>query len=293
MKRILIPLIVICFFASCDKNKNAADANGTFESDATTISAENVGKLLSFTINEGDAIMKNTVVGIIDTTQLHLQKELLMSSFGSVKSQSQSVLSQINVLKEQLQMQNINLDRAKKMYEEGSATSKQLDDIQGLVNVTEQQISSVKAQNASVLSQIESLDAQVKQIEDQITKSIIVNPIEGTILVKYAEPFEFMAPGKPLYQIQNMDLLKLKAYVIEPQLSEIKIGQKVKIGVDSMNGQKYFDGEISWISAQAEFTPKIIQTKDERKNLVYAIKISVKNDGSLKIGMPASVYLNP
>ncbi len=293
MKRILIPLILICLFASCDKNENAADANGTFESDATTISAENVGKLLSFTINEGDVVLKNTVVGIIDTTQLHLKKEILMSSFGSVKSQSKSVLSQIDVLKEQLRLQNINLDRAKKMYAEGSATSKQFDDIQGLVNVTEQQISSVKAQNTSVLSQLESLDAQVKQIEDQISKSIIVNPINGTVLVKYVEPFEFMAPGKPLYQIQNMDVLKLKAYVIEPQLSEIKIGQKVKIGVDSMNGLKYFDGEISWISAQTEFTPKIIQTKDERKNLVYAIKINVKNDGSLKIGMPASVYLNP
>jgi HlyD family secretion protein len=176
------------------------------------------------------------------------------------------------------------------MHNEGSATKKQLDDIQGQVNITKQQITSIQAQNASVLSNIMTLDVQIKQIDDQISKSIIKNPIYGTVLVKYVEPFEFVAPGKPLYQIQNMDKLVLKAYVIEPQLSQIKIGQKVKVAVDSGNGEITFDGEITWVSAQAEFTPKIIQTKDERKNLVYAIKIDVVNDGSLKIGMPASVY---
>ncbi len=292
MKKILLLIIAIGFFASCNNNTNKADANGNFESDATTISAENIGQLLSFSINEGDILKANVVVGIIDTMQLHLKKKLLMSSFGSIKSKSKSVLSQINVLKEQLQVQNINLDRIQTMYNEGSATKKQLDDIHGQVNVTTQQISSVQAQNASVLSQIESLDAQIKQVDDQISKSIIINPIEGTVLVKYVEPFEFAAPGKPLYQIQNMDMLKLKAYVIEPQLSQIKIGQKVKISIDIDNGETFFEGKIVWISSQAEFTPKIIQTKDERRNLVYAIKINVKNNGALKIGMPASVYFN-
>ncbi len=290
MKKTLLLLIIISIFASCDENINKADANGNFESNATTISAENVGKLLSFTINEGEKINEDIVVGIIDTTQLHLKKELVKASYGSIVSQSKSVLSQIDVLNEQLEIQNTNLNRIKKMFSEGSATQKQLDDIQGQVNVTKQQITSVKAQNASVLSKIISLDVQIKQIEDQISKCIITNPIYGTVLVKYVEPFEFVAPGKPLYQIQNMDKLVLKAYVIEPQLTQIKIGQKVKVAVDSNNGEITFEGEITWISAQAEFTPKIIQTKDERRNLVYAIKINVVNDGSLKIGMPASVY---
>ncbi len=290
MKYILLLLITITFFASCDENKNKADANGNFESNATTISAENAGKLISFTINEGEKINKNTIVGIIDTTQLHLKKELVKASYGSVVAQSKSVLSQIDVLNKQLEIQNINLNRAKKMFSEGSATKKQLDDIQGQVNITEQQITSVKAQNVSVLSKIMSLDIQIKQIEDQILKSIIVNPIDGTILVKYVEPFEFVAPGKPLYQVQNMDMLVLKAYVTEPQLTQIKIGQKVKIAVDSTKEEINFEGKITWVSAQAEFTPKIIQTKDERRNLVYAIKINVVNKGSLKIGMPASVY---
>ncbi len=291
MKNILLLIIAISFLASCNENKNKADANGNFESNATTISAENAGKLLSFTINEGEKIKANTVVGIIDTTQLHLKKELITSSYGSIIAQSKSVLSQIDVLNKQLEIQNINLNRVEKMFGEGSATKKQLDDIQGQVNVTKQQIFSIEAQNASVLSKISSLDVQIKQIEDQILKSIIVNPIQGTVLVKYVEPFEFVAPGKPLYQIQNMDMLKLKAYVIEPQLSQIKIGQKVNVAVDSNKGQITFEGQITWISAQAEFTPKIIQTKDERRNLVYAIKIDVVNDGSLKIGMPASVFL--
>jgi HlyD family secretion protein len=290
MKYILLLLITITFFASCDENKNKADANGNFESNATTISAENAGKLISFTINEGEKINKNTIVGIIDTTQLHLKKELVKASYSSVVAQSKSVLSQIDVLNKQLEIQNINLNRAKKMFSEGSATKKQLDDIQGQVNITEQQITSVKAQNVSVLSKIMSLDIQIKQIEDQILKSIIVNPIDGTILVKYVEPFEFVAPGKPLYQVQNMDMLVLKAYVTEPQLTQIKIGQKVKIAVDSTKEEINFEGKITWVSAQAEFTPKIIQTKDERRNLVYAIKINVVNKGSLKIGMPASVY---
>jgi HlyD family secretion protein len=289
MKNLLL-ILLIGVFASCNTNENNADASGNFQSDATTISSENAGKLIAFTIEEGKVIDKGSIVGVIDTTQLFLKKEQLKASYISIESQSRSVLSQINVLKEQLKVQKSNLDRIKKMYKDGSATKKQLDDLQGQVNVTEQQISSVQAQNASVLSQSQSLNVQIRQVKDQISKSIIKNPISGTVLIKYTEKFEFVAPGRPLYQIQNMNKLKLKAYVTEPQLSEIKIGQKVKIGIDSTTDEKNYEGVITWISANAEFTPKIIQTKDERQNLVYAIKIDVNNDGSLKIGMPASVY---
>ena len=289
MKKLFYILLIFAF-TSCENNEIIVDAYGNFQSDATTISAENMGKLLEFNISEGQVVKEGEVIGIIDTTQLHLKKEQLKASFVSIESQSESVMSQINVLKEQLKVQKSNLRRIKKMYKEGSATKKQLDDVQGQVNITEQQISSVKAQNASVLSQSQSLHAQIDQIDDQISKSIISNPFNGTVLVKYSEQFEFVAPGKPLYQLQNMESLVLKAYVTEPQLSEIKIGQTVKIGIDSTSEEKNFEGKITWISTNAEFTPKIIQTKDERQNLVYAIKVNVKNDGSLKIGMPASVY---
>lgn len=290
MKKIIYILSIFAITISCENNEKIVDASGNFQSNATTISAENIGKLIEFTIDEGTIVEKDELVGLIDTTQLHLKKEQLKASFISIQSQSESVMSQIDVLKEQLKVQRSNLNRIKKMYKEGSATKKQLDDVQGQVNVTTQQISSVKAQNTSVLSQSQSLNVQIKQINDQISKSVIRNPFSGTVLVKYAEQYEFVAPGKPLYQIQNMELLKLKAYVTEPQLSEIKIGQKVNVGVDSTSEEKSYEGVITWISSNAEFTPKIIQTKDERQNLVYAIKIEVKNNGSLKIGMPASIY---
>ncbi len=290
MRKLFVTIFLLTtLFISCTNNENPADASGNFQSDATTISAESAGKLILFTIEEGATIEANDTIGIIDTMQLHLKKEQLQASFISIQSQSKSVLSQINVLEEQLKVQQNNLARIKKMYAEGSATKKQLDDIQGQVNVTKQQIASIQAQNASVISQYKSLTVQIKQIEDQIDRCTIINPVAGTVLIKYVSQFEFVAPGKPLYQIQDLKELKLKAYVTEPQLSEIKIGQKVWVEVDTTKGQKRFSGTISWISANAEFTPKIVQTKDERQNLVYAIKIDVVNDGSLKIGMPASV----
>lgn len=286
----LILFLSSIFFVSCDTNETPADASGNFQSDATTISAESAGKLILFEIEEGAQVEANAIVGIIDTIQLHLKKEELKASAISIESQSKSVLSQINVLEEQLKVQETNLARIKKMYNEGSATKKQLDDIEGQVQITKQQIASVHAQNGSVVSRYKSLKVQIQQIENQIEKCTIKNPFAGTILTKYASQFEFVAPGKPLYQIQNLEKLKLKAYVTEPQLSEIKTGQKVRVEIDATKGKKQFEGIISWISANAEFTPKIIQTKDERQNLVYAVKIDVKNDGSLKIGMPASVY---
>ena len=289
-KLFLILFLSSILIVSCNTNETPADANGNFQSDATTISAESAGKLILFEIEEGALVETNAIVGIIDTTQLHLKKEELKASTISIESQSKSVLSQINVLEEQLKVQETNLARIKKMYNEGSATKKQLDDIEGQVQITKQQIASVHAQNGSVVSRYKSLKVQIQQIENQIEKCVIKNPFAGTVLTKYASQFEFVAPGKPLYQIQNLEKLKLKAYVTEPQLSEIRIGQKVRVEIDATKSNKQFEGTISWISANAEFTPKIIQTKDERQNLVYAVKIDVKNDGSLKIGMPASIY---
>lgn len=290
MKSILFIVFVSTLLGSCSSNSKQVDASGNFESNATIISAENTGRLTYYNITDGMMVDSNKLVAIIDTTQLFLSKEQLKASISSIKAQSKSVLSQINVLKEQQKVLLSNFDRTKKMYADGSATKKQLDDLQGKINVNKEQIQNIKSKNTSVLSKYKALDIQIRQVEDRLQKSVIKNPVSGTVLVSYVKENEFVNAGRPLYLIQNLTELKLKAFITEPQLSQIKIGQKVTVGIDGKDGEKTISGIVSWVSSQSEFTPKIIQTKDERQNLVYAIKIDVKNDGSLKIGMPASVY---
>ena len=201
------------------------------------------------------------------------------------------MLSQINVLNEQLKTAKIEQTRIQNMYAENAATKRQIDEIDGKVKVIEKQISSVQTQNSPILNEIKSIKVQIEKLDDQIKKSKISNPVDGTVLTKYAEPSEITAFGKPLYKIANLNEMELRVYVTETQLAQIKIGQKVTVAIDAVNDTKKYEGNITWISAQAEFTPKVIQTKEERANLVYAVKVAVKNDGSLKIGMPAEVWL--
>ena len=236
---------------------------------------------------------RDETVGVIDTTQLHLKKQILLAGMKAIDSKAKSVESQRSVLKEQLDVLKTNQKRIEKMYSDGAATQKQLDDINGEVRITKQKISNINIQRNSVLAEKQSLQAQIKQTDDLITKCIIKNPIEGTVLVNFVKEAEFVAPGKPLYTVQDVKNLTLRAYVSETQLTSIKSGQKVKIEVDALKGTQTLDGTIYWISSQAEFTPKQIQTKEERRNLVYAVKISVDNgNGTLKIGMPANVFFN-
>ena len=289
--KIIIGILVVTSSLISCKNNDKANGYGNFEAVEITVSAENNGKLNQFSVEEGQTITKGEIVGVIDTIPLALKKQQLMVSKNIISSKSSGVLSQINVLKAQLKTAKISQNRIQNLLKENAGTQQQLDAINGQIDVIHQQISSVEIQNAPVINELKSIDVQISQLEDQLQKSIIKNPIDGTVLVKYAEPNEITSFGKPLYKIADLSTMQLKVYISENQLASIKIGQKVTVKIDSNKDLKNYEGSISWISSEAEFTPKIIQTKEERVNLVYAVKIDVINDGSLKIGMPAEMWI--
>ena len=277
--------------SSCGGDNGKADGYGNFEATEITISAENNGKLMQFNVKEGDRLEKGAFIGYIDTIPLALKREQLLSSRAVVSSQSKSVLSQISVLNAKLKTAITNKVRAENLIADNAGTQKQLDDINGEIDVIKQQIVSVEIQNAPVINELKSIDVQLRQIDDQILKSKIINPVNGTVLTKYAEPNEITSFGRPLYKIADLSTMKLRAYFSETQLAGLKIGQEVTVKIDDADSMQSLSGTISWISSEAEFTPKIIQTKEERVALVYAIKVDVPNDGSLKIGMPAEVWM--
>lgn len=276
---------------SCSDSNGKADGYGNFEATEITVSAENTGKLMQLEVSEGDQIMKDKFIGYIDTIPLALKREQLEVSKAVIGSKSKGVLSQINVLNAQLKTANTNKERTENLIKDNAGTQKQLDDIQGEINVIKNQIRSVEIQNAPVVNELKSIDVQLKQIDDQIQKSKIINPINGTVLTKYAEPNEITVFGKPLYKIADLSIMQLRVYISETQLANIKIGQEVTVKIDDADTMKSYKGKISWIASEAEFTPKIIQTKEERVALVYAVKVDVVNDGSLKIGMPAEMWV--
>ena len=277
---------------SCGNDNGKADGYGNFEATEITISAENSGKLMQFSLKEGGLLSKGDFLGYIDTIPLALKQEQLKTSKAVVASQSKGVLSQISVLNAKLKTANANKVRAENLIADNAGTQKQLDDINGEIDVIKEQIISIEIQNAPVVNELKSIDVQLRQIDDQISKSKIVNPVNGTVLTKYAEPNEIMAFGKPLYKIADLSAMQLRVYVSETQLAGIKIGQDVSVKIDDADAMKSYKGTISWIASEAEFTPKIIQTKEERVALVYAVKVEVENDGGLKIGMPAELWIN-
>jgi len=283
--------IAALFLVSCNSDSDRADGYGNFEATEVTISAESNGKLMRFNITEGQEVAKGALVGYVDTVAFALKREQLVVSKDVIVSKSRGVLSQIAVLNARLDAANLNKDRAVKLIEDSAGTQKQLDDIVGEIDVIKQQIRSVEVQNAPVVSELKNIDVQIRQIEDQIKKSKIINPISGTVLVKYAEPSEIASFGRPLYKIADLRTMQLRVFISETQLSTIKIGQEVGVKIDSNSGMKSYAGTITWIASEAEFTPKIIQTKEERVALVYAVKIEIENDGSLKIGMPGEMWL--
>ena len=290
MKKI-ITFLILASLISCNKNNDKADGYGNFEATEVTISAEANGKIEFLNLEEGDILEPQIQVGLIDTTQLYFNKQQLIASKSTVFSKSKNVLSQRNVLQEQLKTTLIEKNRIQNMFAENAATKRQVDEIIGKVNVLMEQIKSVETQNAPIVNEVKSIDVQIEKINDQIQKSKIINPIKGTVLVKYAEPNEITSFGKPLYKIADISEMTLRVYVSETQLSKIKVGQNVTLKIDAEKEMKSYQGMISWIASSAEFTPKIIQTKEERVNLVYAVKVKVKNDGSLKIGMPAEMWI--
>jgi HlyD family secretion protein len=287
----IITILIILTIISCNKDKNEADAFGNFEATEITISAEANGKIEFLNLEEGDVLQENAIVGQIDTVQLYLNKQQLLASKNTIYSKSTNVLSQRNVLNEQLKTTLIEQKRIQNMFAESAATKRQVDEVNGKVSVLKQQMQSVETQNAPIINEVKSIDVQIEKINDQLKKSKIINPVSGTVLAKYTEPNEITAFGKPLYKIADLNEMTLRVYFSEIQLASIKVGQVINVQIDDKDGTKSFKGKISWISSSAEFTPKIIQTKEERVNLVYAVKVMVKNDGSLKIGMPAEVKL--
>jgi len=286
-----ITILILTSLISCNKDNNKADGYGNFEATEVTISAEANGKIDFLKLEEGDVLEPQMQIGLIDTTQLYFSKQQLIASKNTISSKSENVLSQKRVLQEQLKTTLIEKNRIQNMYSENAATKRQVDEIDGKVKVIQEQIKSVGTQNAPIISDLKSVDVQIEKINDQIQKSKIINPIKGTVLSKYAEPNEVTAFGKPIYKIADISEMTLRVYVSETQLSQLKMGQNVTVKIDSDKEMKTYQGKISWIAESAEFTPKIVQTKEERVNLVYAVKIKVKNDGSLKIGMPAEMWI--
>ena len=288
LNSLFIILIFISF--SCSDNEKRSDAYGNFEAIETIVSAEATGKLIEFNVEEGQFVEENATVGKIDTEQLLLKVQQLQSQKKTISTKFKNVYSQIAVLQEQRKINLKEKSRIENLIKDDAATTKQLDDINGIIRVIDRQIASIESQNSTTMQELKSIDVQIEQINDQINKCNVINPVKGTILMKFAEKSEVVAYGKPLYKIADLSIMELRLYISGDQLPEIKLNQNVKVLID--RGKKEYseyEGEISWISSKAEFTPKIIQTKEDRVNLVYAVKVKVKNDGTLKIGMPGEV----
>jgi HlyD family secretion protein len=292
--KIITTLVAIMLISvSCNRNEDLADSYGNFEVDETVVSSLMPGEILQFDIEEGSTYKAGQLIGYIDTIQLHLLKPELKANRLATSSKTENISSQIDVLKKQL----ANLEREHKriinLVEAGAATTQQLDDIEGKIDVVKSQIRSAKSQYSGVLAQLEAIDAKIKQLNEKIKKSLIINPIDGIVLTKLAEAFEFTAPGKPLYKIANIDMIDLRAYISGEQLSSVILGDTYTVKIDGSEGEMIdYPGKVIWISSEAEFTPKTIQTKKERIDMVYAIKVRVVNDGRIKIGMPGELWLN-
>lgn len=311
MKKILASAGLALLLAACNGNGNDFDASGTFEAEEVIVSAEASGRILSLSIEEGIIVSKDSIVGTIDAENISLQKEQVEASIEALSEKTADVNPQVKLLQSQLGVQQSRLNtlireraRTQNLVKADAATQKQLDDmdaqidlVQKEMSVTQQQInvqrSATGTQNRSILSEGKPLTKRAAQLDDQLKKANIVNPVTGTVLIQYAEQGEITTAGKALYKIADLSSITLRAYVSGAQLSQIKLGQSVKVMVDD-GKDKYREvpGTIKWISDKAEFTPKTIQTKEERANLVYAIKIQVKNDGYLKIGMYGEVKFN-
>lgn len=289
--KIIISAISLSLFLVACASEEKADGYGNFEATEVKISAQANGELEYLNIDEGEFVQKEQVVGLVDTLQLYLTKQQLLAAKATVISKAGGVVSQVQVLREELKSARIEQERLQNMFADKAATQQQIDQINSRVDVLTKQIKNVESQNAPIINEGKTIDAQVAQVEEQIRKSKVTNPINGTVLSKYAEPGEIVSFGKPLYKIADLSTMELRVYISETQLSNIEIGQVVTVKIDSGETMKEYEGKISWIASEAEFTPKIIQTKEERINLVYAIKILVKNDGALKIGMPAEMWL--
>lgn len=279
---------------ACGNKGLEYDASGIFEVTEVIVSSQANGEIKQFSINEGDILNANQQVGVIDTTQLYLKKEQLEASKASVRNKKTNTSTQIAALQQQLETQKKEQKRYQQLISSNAANQKQLDDINAQIKLLEKQIAAqyetINNTNNSLSDEESSLNAQIAQLKDQINNSIITSPINGTVLSKYAEQGELAVQGTALFKVANTERMYLRAYITASQLTTAKLGQSVKVYSDlGESDRKEYDGKITWIADKAEFTPKTIQTRDERANLVYAVKIEVKNDGYIKKGMYGEV----
>ncbi|MCF0071001.1 HlyD family efflux transporter periplasmic adaptor subunit [Dyadobacter sp. CY261] len=308
MKTYSYLIIMVAVLTACNGKENPYDASGTFEAVETIVSAEATGRIMVLNLEEGQQLTAGQTVGYIDSLQLYLRKKQLEAQIRATGSRVPDIVAQTNVYKQQIAVSQVRLDnliheqkRIQNLLKADAATPKQLDDINAQVEELQKQLEVIRKQDAAQTSVLKTqtsglradvlpLYVQIEQINDQLAKSRIINEVGGTVLTKYAEANEVATAGKPLYKIADLSTIILRAYVTGDQLTGIKLNQQVKVLVDDVNGKyRESQGTIEWISNKAEFTPKTIQTKDERANLVYAVKIRVKNDGYLKIGMYGEV----
>ena len=281
-------------FVSCGNSEKEYDATGTFEATEVTVAAEQNGTLMRFDVNEGDELALDQEVGLIDTTQIWLKIQQAGATKAVYQSQKPDREAQIAATRQQLAKAKQDQQRYKELVADGAAPSKMLDDATNQVQVLQKQldaqISSLNTNTNALNKQMEATDVQVDQLRDQLRKCHISTPIAGTVLEKYVEKGEFVATGKPLFKMADTKNMFIRAYVTSAQLKDIKVGQQTKVFADYGDGQKKeYEGTVSWISSKSEFTPKTILTDDERADLVYALKVAIKNDGYVKIGMYGEV----
>lgn len=290
MKKIQIIALTVLLLGGCKNGEQPSDAYGNFEAVETIVSSEAAGKLLTMAVKQGDLIEAGQLIAQIDTTEVILKRQQTLAQLSASETKKQNVTAQINVLKEQRKNVVSTQGRISNMLADQAATQQQMDDINGQVNVLDRQIASTNTQYQLIASEMEVIRRQLDLLDEQLSRCRIISPIKGTVLETYLETGELATSGKPLLKMADLSKLELKAYVSGAQLPQIQIGKEVKVLIDSSGeDMQPFTGKISWISSEAEFTPKIIQTKQERVKLMYAVKVVVENDGSLKIGMPGEI----
>jgi HlyD family secretion protein len=293
MKTSTLIIISLFLLTGCNGKKQEADAFGNFEATEVIISSETSGRILKMNVTEGSQLEKGSEIAIIDTAILNLQRAELEAGIKSIRTRLTSTTAQNDILEQQIANLNVNVKRIENMLKNDAATQKQYDDLTGQVEVLKKQIAANNTQKASILAEISVYESKKATINEQLTRSSIKSPLSGTLIEKYSEAGEMTSAGKPLVKIADMSVMKLKAYVSGSQIGKIKIGQQCTVRIDDgEKGYKSYTGTISYISEKAEFTPKIIQTKEERVTLVYSVNIDVSNDGSLKSGMPGEAIFS-
>ena len=294
MKRIAY-IATLLLIASCGK-ESEFDAQGTFEATEIIVSAEATGRILCFDVEEGSTVEAGNIVGAIDSIQLHLQRRQLIAQQSALLSSRPDVKKQVASIREEIAKQKSELARVENMLRDGAATQKQYDDIGAHIRILEgaleAALSTLDKNTSSINGNSVAIEAQIAALDDRIAKCRINSPVSGTLLVKYAQAGELASPGKPLMKVANLDEIFLRAYFTSEQLADITLGDAVTVIADFGGDERYsYEGRITWIASESEFTPKSIQTRDSRANLVYAVKIAVKNDGRLKIGLAGEVKL--